>query len=226
VAKYMDAAHISFGVVLSGRSFPIYGVDSVIGPTINTLPLCISLDKKQTIQEYLTTVFRSLLDLVSFQWSTPSQGYTRNFASAVNVSSFKTSVDPHAGEKDRYFEIQSDIPLQVDFEESGHVRLRYDTTTFQRPHMQRLGATLIKALNASSNSTASVGSILSSLYDKEEQIGLREMGNWASPATTIVSFWFHICCPFHRPFKSYMYEQQRLELQLEEGTRVDSGFLQ
>jgi amino acid adenylation domain-containing protein len=185
LAKYTGTSHVCFGVVLSGRSLPIEGVESVIGPTINTLPLYVALDSGLAIEDYLREIFRSLLGLIAVQWSTPSQGFSRNFASAVNISPLGSSADCTA--RHCHFEVQSDIPIQVEVEKGGQIRISYDSSMFLKSHMQRLGATFVRALDAINNRAVTVGSIMAALNRDEEAGVLAKMGNWASQAARIDS---------------------------------------
>jgi amino acid adenylation domain-containing protein len=185
LAKYTGTSHVYFGVVLSGRSLPIEGVESVIGPTINTLPLYVALDSGLAIENYLREVFRSLLGLVDVQWSTPSQGFSRNFASAVNISPLESSLDRTASHC--YFEVQSDIPIQVEVGKGGHIRICYDSFMYLRSHIQRLGVTFVRALDAIKDQNVTVGSTMAALNRDEETGVLAKMGNWAGQVTRIGS---------------------------------------
>ena len=185
LAKYSNTSDVCFGVVLSGRSLPIYGVESVIGPTINTLPLYMSVNTDLTSHNYLQEAFRSLLDLIEFQWSTPGQGFTRNFASAINISPFRSSSEGKM--KSSYFEVQSDIPIQIEIRDGDHIRIHYDPSMFEDGHMHRLGSTFVKALGVIQDTSVTVGSQVSSLIGEKEKAALAKMGNWTSKTTRIDS---------------------------------------
>ncbi|KAI9042724.1 nonribosomal peptide synthetase hasD [Aspergillus affinis] len=69
LSRYCSAENIILGAVLSGRSLPIPGVEDVIGPMINTLPLKVNTDHIQSVQGFIRSVFESLCGILDFQWS-------------------------------------------------------------------------------------------------------------------------------------------------------------
>lgn len=69
LSRYCDAENIILGAVLSGRSLPIPGVENVIGPMINTLPLKVNADQSQTVRGFTQSVFKALCGILDFQWS-------------------------------------------------------------------------------------------------------------------------------------------------------------
>ncbi|RMZ66212.1 nonribosomal peptide synthase -like [Pyrenophora seminiperda CCB06] len=201
LARYTDTSQVCFGVVLSGRSLPVYEVESVIGPTINTLPFYVSINNDSAPLLFLNEVFRSLLDLISFQWSAPSQGYTRNFASAVNISPLRET--SRETSENSYFEVQSDIPIQVEIGEGSRVRIHYDSSAFEEAHVYRLGTAFVKALGVVQDTAATVGSQISSLGGEEEKRILAKMGNWSSKRTRINSVSDDLVSLFMRTAKTY-----------------------
>ncbi|PLB48990.1 nonribosomal peptide synthase GliP2 [Aspergillus steynii IBT 23096] len=69
LSRYCSAENVILGAVLSGRSLPIPGVENVIGPMINTLPLSVNADETQTVQSFIHLVFKALCGILDFQWS-------------------------------------------------------------------------------------------------------------------------------------------------------------
>ncbi|KAI8906147.1 hypothetical protein DFJ77DRAFT_478472 [Powellomyces hirtus] len=55
--RYTRSTSITFGAVVSGRNLSLAGIETVIGPCINTIPVCLDLDASMTP--------RHLLDLVN-----------------------------------------------------------------------------------------------------------------------------------------------------------------
>ncbi|KAI1778794.1 acetyl-CoA synthetase-like protein [Hypoxylon cercidicola] len=185
LSKYADSSHICFGTVLSGRTLPFDGIQSVVGPTINTLPLNVSLDTCSTVIEYIRLVFASLLDLTSFQWTKPSHGFSRNFSSAVNVQ-FETppfAVDRFEPLEQPYSRVVSDIPLHVEVGKSGRIHLAYNTKAFFKAHIEHLGATLSTALNILLDPNSTVSSCLDSLIESGQLKDLASIGNWTAETT-------------------------------------------
>ncbi|RMJ26839.1 non-ribosomal peptide synthase [Aspergillus sp. HF37] len=69
VSRYCGSDRISLGAVLSGRSLQIPGVENVVGPMINTVPLPVNVHEAQTAREYVRSVFGKLCEVLEFQWS-------------------------------------------------------------------------------------------------------------------------------------------------------------
>ena len=53
VARYSDTDDVVFGTTLSGRNSSLQGIDTVVGPTIATVPVHAKFDRSQTIEQYL-----------------------------------------------------------------------------------------------------------------------------------------------------------------------------
>lgn len=191
LAKYTNSESVCFGAVLSGRNLPITGVETVIGPTINTLPFSVSVRSQSTIEEYVQQVFSSLLRLASFQWSVPEHGYSRNFSSAVNVR-FEASPSLAAGPlpllEHPHSRVLSDIPLQIEVENCGRARLIYNTESFYTVHMNMVASMLATALDLITNQPEStLQSCMNSLVDSAHQLHLAKFGNWESCLTRPLS---------------------------------------
>ncbi|OJJ42729.1 hypothetical protein ASPZODRAFT_162131 [Penicilliopsis zonata CBS 506.65] len=69
VSRYSNTDRAVLGAVLSGRSLPIPGVENMVGPLINTLPLAVDTRETQSTSGFVRSVFRRLCDIVEFQWS-------------------------------------------------------------------------------------------------------------------------------------------------------------
>ncbi|EZF28084.1 hypothetical protein H100_00007 [Trichophyton rubrum MR850] len=69
ISRYSGTDRAILGAVLSGRNFEIPGVENVIGPLINTLPLKIDANESQTAFVFVRGVFRALCEILQYQWS-------------------------------------------------------------------------------------------------------------------------------------------------------------
>lgn len=69
ISRYSGTDRAVLGAVLSGRSLPIPGIENIVGPLINVLPLAIDSREEQSTHNYVQAVFRSLCDLLEYQWS-------------------------------------------------------------------------------------------------------------------------------------------------------------
>ncbi|KAH8160895.1 hypothetical protein CIB48_g7352 [Xylaria polymorpha] len=185
LSRYTDSESVVLGAILSGRNLPIEGVQSIIGPLINVLPLHISLNPRSTVREYLNRVFASLLELTSFHWTTPSHGFTRNFSTAVSVrfdvpelidAPFTSLEHPHS-------RVCSDVPLSIEVGHCGRICFTYHTKSFSRLNIERLGDAFTTAFNSLSDLDSTVTSCLDSLISGCQRMGLATIGNWTANST-------------------------------------------
>ncbi|KAK2611658.1 hypothetical protein N8I77_004988 [Diaporthe amygdali] len=69
LSRYCDSKTVVLGAVLSGRSLPLDGVEKIIGPMVNTLPMPAAVNPDMAVSELLQQTFRSLCRLLDFQWT-------------------------------------------------------------------------------------------------------------------------------------------------------------
>jgi non-ribosomal peptide synthetase component F len=62
LGRYTDTEDVSFGTVRSGRSAPVDGIDSILGPTIVTIPRRLRPVRTQRVDEYLQQVGASVME--------------------------------------------------------------------------------------------------------------------------------------------------------------------
>ncbi|KAH8586613.1 hypothetical protein B0O99DRAFT_695320 [Bisporella sp. PMI_857] len=67
VARYTSETEAVFGATISGRSAPVPGIDSMIGPTIATVPLRIKVDPSLSLSEFLVRVQQQSIDMIPFE---------------------------------------------------------------------------------------------------------------------------------------------------------------
>ncbi|KAI4257798.1 MAG: hypothetical protein LQ352_001513 [Teloschistes flavicans] len=67
VANYSDTLDVVYGETFSGRNAPVAGIESVVGPTITTVPVRIRLTQSQLIVDFLHDVQQSLASMVDFE---------------------------------------------------------------------------------------------------------------------------------------------------------------
>ncbi|KAI0176001.1 acetyl-CoA synthetase-like protein [Hypoxylon sp. FL1284] len=180
LARYTDYNSVSLGAILSGRNLPINGIQSIVGPTINTLPLYVSLEPRESLSDLSRRVFSSLLDLTLFQWSTPDHGFSRGFSSAVNVLPETPSLNPSFQVDSS---VRSDFPIQVDVHSCGRICITYDRQAFFGAHIHRMATALLDALDAIQKPEATVLSCLDSLVGTQQRESLADMGNWRAETT-------------------------------------------
>jgi gliotoxin/aspirochlorine biosynthesis peptide synthetase len=189
LSMYTDSDTVVFGGVLSGRNLPLPGVESSIGPLVNTLPLHVSLDRAMTCVDYLRKTFVDLVELMSFQWTTPQDGYTRKFSSAMAMQ-FNVMPDEYDSVvpiAKSYSTTTSDIPLSLLLEADGVVQLRYHSNTYKRSDISMLAENFQNALQALCMPHQTLGVCLQSMLSCGAQENLYRMGNCLSGFTTVRS---------------------------------------
>lgn len=77
-ARYMGSQHIAFAATNSGRNADVHGIDTIIGPTITTVPLHIAVAPDTKIDDFLDGVQQLGIDMVPFEQA----GVQRAFAVA------------------------------------------------------------------------------------------------------------------------------------------------
>ncbi|KAJ8129182.1 hypothetical protein O1611_g4449 [Lasiodiplodia mahajangana] len=69
LSNYTSSDRVAFGVVFSGRNMmEVPAVERAVGPLLNTVPFPIEFGTGQTIQAVVSTINRSLLQMLEFQW--------------------------------------------------------------------------------------------------------------------------------------------------------------
>lgn len=183
LSKYTDSHQVCFGVVLSGRTLPIEGVETVIGPTINTLPFFIDLSSSTSIGNLVANTFAEMLELTSCQWSTPVHGFHRDFDSAINVRFHgpnSTLVSPHDVVECPRGTVVSDIPIHIDVGTCGKLTLSYHAHRYARHHMECLASNFSNALEMILSTQNSLDECLTSLVCRDQLDELSKLGNSGS----------------------------------------------
>jgi amino acid adenylation domain-containing protein len=185
LAKHADNTQVCFGTILSGRTLPIPHILDVVGPTINSLPILLSLDLTSTATDYLRQVFSTLADLTTFQWSSPVHGFSRDFDTAINVqleSTFSKYARGTLVAEEQPYYVRTDIPLVLEVARSGSVRFNYHADVYTKLQVGRLAEKFLDALDLLQRNQTPVSSCLEALNNREYGT-LADMGNWTSPSS-------------------------------------------
>ncbi|KAL4912050.1 Nonribosomal peptide synthetase 13 [Aspergillus aurantiobrunneus] len=67
VAHYTDSPDVVYGATLSGRNAPVPAIESMVGPTITTLPLRIQLQSVSSVVAALDQVQRTLTSMIPYE---------------------------------------------------------------------------------------------------------------------------------------------------------------
>ena len=69
LSSYLVSPTVSFGCTLNGRNTHIANIESMMGPTIATVPVCLRLDFEQTVAQYLQDMQQHFMQMIPFQHS-------------------------------------------------------------------------------------------------------------------------------------------------------------
>ncbi len=185
LSHYVDSNHVSFGIVLSGRSLPLPEAVSILGPLINTVPFQILVEPATNVETYLSSVFRHFVELDTYQWHLPEQGITKNFPSTLNIHSEGPLLEPNPLGliKAPHSRIISALPLCVDVHLDGKVVLCYHEHKFHEEDMDRLGRVLVHAVRLLLEPKRTLKSCSDALISGEMEILLKN-GNVHSYLST------------------------------------------
>ena len=67
VAEHSNSDDVCFGMTLTGRDVVVPGVESIVGPTICTIPVRIRIDRQQSVSSFLQGVQEHMTRLTPFQ---------------------------------------------------------------------------------------------------------------------------------------------------------------
>lgn len=65
--RYMSSEDVAFAATLSGRNAPIQGIESIIGPTITTVPIQLQMNSASTVADFLSRVQQQATDMIPFE---------------------------------------------------------------------------------------------------------------------------------------------------------------
>ncbi|KJZ74891.1 hypothetical protein HIM_05800 [Hirsutella minnesotensis 3608] len=66
-ARYTASENTIFGVVVSGRQAPLTGIETLVGPTIATVPVLVSVAENFTVMAFLEQVQSQAVDMIRFE---------------------------------------------------------------------------------------------------------------------------------------------------------------
>lgn len=68
LSRYTGASEVSFGVTVSGRPPQLPGVEAIVGPFINSLPLRVSIDPAQRLGDWLRSLQQANAERAEFEF--------------------------------------------------------------------------------------------------------------------------------------------------------------
>lgn len=185
-AKYTDSTDTVFGITVSGRQASVLDVEQMVGPTIATVPVRVTLDlTEMTVEALLHQVQTQAVEMTAFE-QTGLQRIRRVNAEAERACGFQTLLVVHpvedAGDDNtssRWFISRRDengeddtnvtehdthaLTLEFSLERQGlRLRIAYDANILGAEQVERLAAQLehvIRQLCMPGNASKSLSSI-------------------------------------------------------------------
>ncbi|KAG6988951.1 nonribosomal peptide synthetase aclP [Physcia stellaris] len=186
LAKYADSDLVVFGVLLSSRNIPLDGIEEVVGPLINLLPLHFELDRDSTTVEYLQATFSRVADLMDVSWSHPDEGFDRKFSSALAIGYERsvTEVEHSVSSSRSYSQVRSDIPLYLLVEADGLCWLNHHRNIHETHQMEVLGECFSQAIYALMEPQLVISECLERLTTQRMRAELYSLGQCSLLTTT------------------------------------------
>ncbi|KAL4928076.1 uncharacterized protein BDV17DRAFT_292095 [Aspergillus undulatus] len=88
-SSHQGTDQVTFGTTLSGRNANIPDIDKVIGPTLATVPVCLDLNRSQTVREYLQATQAYFTEMIPHQ-QIGLQNLKRLNATTAAICNFQT----------------------------------------------------------------------------------------------------------------------------------------
>ena len=189
LSSYADSDTVVFGAVLSGRDLPILNAASVIGPLVNMLPFFVTINREDTVHQFLRTVYEEMVELREYQWTTPENGFSRDFDSALVVQSDQPALDNGFVQAIGRPQTQqaTSTPLTVIVEGDGTVHFNYHYRRFNRQNIERVSSYFYETIRMLMRTSTTIEIILMGLMPATSQKLLMENGNCLSGLTTRTS---------------------------------------
>ncbi|KAI0107197.1 tyrocidine synthetase 1 [Nemania sp. FL0031] len=183
---FADNDTVCFGITLSGRNLPLPGIEEAVGSFANTLPLALSTDYNMTLGDLATDTFRCMAELSQYQWTTPENGFVRNFWSILAMQ-FDLSLDDEGASvcpiEPPYTKQLSDVPLSVLIHDQSFV-IRYNKQEFEQRQVEHIGDVYLRAIQAFASLRGTVGEVRADLIPPEAYQLVRQYGNCLSASTS------------------------------------------
>jgi amino acid adenylation domain-containing protein/non-ribosomal peptide synthase protein (TIGR01720 family) len=100
---YTGMTDVVFGATVSGRSAPVVGIETIVAPTIATVPVRVRIDPQQTIASYLQNIQDQATEMIPFE-QTGLQEIARFSDSTKAACDFQTLLVVQPPDEDTFTE--------------------------------------------------------------------------------------------------------------------------
>lgn len=182
LSKYVGSNDIHFETVLSGRNLPFPEATTVIGPLINTVPFCISLDPSASTSQYLCSIFNHSVQLDSFQWANPISHPEKAFATAMNIRVEEEMLEACPLELlgKPYTRMTSEVSLRVEVHLGEEIQMLYHDDQYYDHDIDTLSRTFASSIELLTIPGLTLRECSDMLISKEMIEQLSTNGNWTS----------------------------------------------
>ncbi|KAL8920065.1 MAG: hypothetical protein Q9172_004650 [Xanthocarpia lactea] len=99
LSSHLSTQTVSFGLTVSGRNAAIAGIESMMGPTLATVPMCLELDMAQSVGNYLESVQQYSTQMITYQ-HVGLQNIRKYSREAAQACEFLNLLEIHPAEQD------------------------------------------------------------------------------------------------------------------------------
>ena len=100
VAHYTDSREVVYGCTVSGRNAPIEGINDMVGPTIATVPIRISICPEDTISSALDQIQAYLTRMIPYEQAGLSR-IAKASEDAARACGFQSHLNIQTGEQEQ-----------------------------------------------------------------------------------------------------------------------------
>jgi amino acid adenylation domain-containing protein len=88
-SRYTSSDDVVFGATVTGRNAPVAGIETMLGPTIATVPVRVRIERDQTVLAFLEGVQKQATEMIAYE-QTGLQHISKMGAGAQHACSFQT----------------------------------------------------------------------------------------------------------------------------------------
>lgn len=164
IAEHTDACEVVLGITTTGRQAALPGVEDILGPTIATVPVRISVEKSQNIDDFLQRTQSQSVEMTTYE-QTGLQQISKVSKEAEQACQFQTLLviqpapsstqeqnSPFSNEPDEQCDIVNTnvadldthgLTVEIDLMDTGaQLRLGFDSTILPKVQVERLATQL------------------------------------------------------------------------------------
>ncbi|KAK5993871.1 Nonribosomal peptide synthetase GRA1 [Cladobotryum mycophilum] len=196
-ARYTDSSDVVFGSMVTGRQAPIAGIDRMIAPLINAIPVRVKFDPKQSVDELLSEVQKQSVAMIAYE-HTELLDIRRINSETERGSRFNTLLVVQPAGQGSYmdndenpFQHQSEISTSRDglndFNPNAvmvmcqlkgnnklELEISFDSNVMDAPQMERLAAQFEQVLRQITTSTTQTIEEIETISEQD----IKELWNW------------------------------------------------